>query len=139
MSRALLPVGFMLAVIVVAVVLTGCPSSAPKSQESPQEIPSGQGAVEPSGTVNAEAKPTSNTEATNAQTSAGTEPAVGDGKTLAETKCSKCHGFDKATAEKRDAAGWDRVVQTMAAKKPGWISDSEAARIKEYLAANFAP
>lgn len=132
MLRALLPVGLLLAIVAV-VVLVGCPPPAPKGQETPQEIPGGQGAEGPAGTVNAEAAPTSNAEA-----AAGAEAGAGDAKALAETKCGKCHPYAKATEEKRDAADWDKVVRTMAAKKAGWISDAEAKQIAGYLAANFA-
>jgi mono/diheme cytochrome c family protein len=132
MLRRVLPASLVLAIVVTAALLAGCPPSAPKSQELPPEIPTGKGATEPAGTVNAETQP-----ATNAEAATETQAAAGDLKSLAETKCSKCHPFAEAIEHRRDAEGWKKVVTSMAAKKEGWISPSEAEQIAQYLAQNY--
>lgn len=129
MLRALLPVGLLLAVVAAVVVLVGCPPQAPKEQATPPPDTAPPSTTpEPAGTVNAEAAPTSNSEAA----------ATGDVKTLAETKCGKCHPYAKAIEAKQDAAGWEKTVRAMSAKKAGWISAAEAAEITKYLAASYA-
>lgn len=58
-----------------------------------------------------------------------------DGKTLFEMKCSVCHGIDRATARTETKEGWTSIVSQMRAKKTDWISDAEASKIVDYLAA----
>lgn len=58
-----------------------------------------------------------------------------DGKTLFEMKCSVCHGIDRATARKETKEKWASIVKEMQAKKVDWISEAEATRIVDYLAA----
>ena len=58
-----------------------------------------------------------------------------DGKTLFEMKCSVCHGIDRATARKETKEKWADIVKQMRAKKVDWISDAEASKIVDYLAA----
>lgn len=58
-----------------------------------------------------------------------------DGKTLFEMKCSVCHGIDRATARTETKEGWTSIVKQMRAKKTDWISDAEASKIVDYLAA----
>jgi cytochrome c5 len=126
MPRALLTAGVLLAVVAVA-LLVGCPPSTPTGEPAPPASTSGPGASpEPSGAVNAAASSASNVEA-----------EASDVKTLAETKCGKCHNFAKAIEDKHDAAEWGKVVRDMAAKKAGWISDAEAAQITSYLSTNY--
>ncbi len=69
--------------------------------------------------------------------SASSEPEAfaQDDVRLFRDKCGACHGWKKAvdyfpgkTAEKRSA-----VIERMRAKKPGFISDAESARIKKLL------
>jgi cytochrome c5 len=57
-----------------------------------------------------------------------------DGKTLFETKCSVCHGIDRATARTETKEKWASLVKEMQGKKADWISDADAAKIVDYLA-----
>jgi cytochrome c5 len=57
-----------------------------------------------------------------------------DGKTLFDTKCSVCHGLDRATARKETKEKWAEIVKTMQGKKADWISDADASKIVDYLA-----
>jgi len=61
-------------------------------------------------------------------------PAV-EGKALFEQKCSVCHGMDRATARKETKEKWATIVKDMQGKKADWISDADAAKIVEFLAA----
>jgi len=56
-----------------------------------------------------------------------------DGKTLFESKCSVCHGIDRATARKESKDKWASIVKSMQGKKADWISDAEASKIVEFL------
>ena len=58
-----------------------------------------------------------------------------DGKTLFETKCSVCHGIDRATARTETKEKWASIIKEMQGKKADWISDAEASKIVDYLAA----
>jgi len=58
-----------------------------------------------------------------------------DGKTLFEMKCSVCHGIDRATARKETREKWASLVKEMQAKKVDWITEPEASKIVDYLAA----
>ena len=60
---------------------------------------------------------------------------LADGKTLFEMKCSVCHGIDRATARTETKEKWAGIVKEMQGKKADWISDAEAARIVDFLAA----
>ena len=67
---------------------------------------------------------------------AAAAPAA-DGKTLFETKCSVCHGIDRATARTETKEKWASIVKEMQGKKAEWISDAEASKIVDYLAAQY--
>jgi len=58
-----------------------------------------------------------------------------DGKTLFDTKCSVCHSLDRATARKETKEKWTEIVKAMQGKKADWISDADASKIIDYLAA----
>lgn len=58
-----------------------------------------------------------------------------DGKTLFDTKCGVCHGIDRATARTETKEKWASIVKEMQGKKADWISDAEASKIIDYLAA----
>jgi cytochrome c5 len=75
-----------------------------------------------------------------AATAPSSAPAAGgaatDGKALFEQKCSVCHELERATSRKETKGGWTAIVKEMQGKKAGWISDEEAAKIVDFLAAN---
>ncbi len=95
-----------LAVLSVAVIASGC---AKKEEPKP-------GAPAP------------------APAAAPAAPAA-DGKALFEQKCGVCHGIDRAAVRSETKQAWAEIVKTMQGKKADWISDAEAARIVDYLAA----
>ena len=59
-----------------------------------------------------------------------------DGKTLFEAKCGVCHGIDRATARSESKEKWASIVKEMQGKKADWISDADASKIIDYLAAD---
>lgn len=62
-------------------------------------------------------------------------PAAAEGKVLFEQKCSVCHGLDRATARAATKEEWTAIIKDMQKKKADWISDADAAKILEFLAA----
>jgi mono/diheme cytochrome c family protein len=60
-----------------------------------------------------------------------------DGKTLFDQKCSVCHPLDRSTARKEMKEKWATIVKEMQGKKADWISDADAAKIVDYLAAEY--
>ena len=71
---------------------------------------------------------------------AAAAPASGgaaDGKTLFDQKCSVCHPLDRATVRKESRDKWVSIVKDMQGKKADWISDPEAAKIIEFLTAEY--
>ena len=61
-------------------------------------------------------------------------PAL-DGKTLFDNKCGVCHGIDRAIVRAETKEKWASIVKEMQGKKADWISDAEATKIVDYLAA----
>jgi cytochrome c5 len=61
--------------------------------------------------------------------------SAADGKTLFDTKCGVCHGLDRAAIRHETKEKWASIVKEMQGKKAGWISDAEASKIVDYLAA----
>jgi cytochrome c5 len=61
--------------------------------------------------------------------------AVADGKALFEQKCSVCHELTRATSRAETKEGWAKIVKDMQSKKADWISDADAAKIVDFLAA----
>ena len=61
--------------------------------------------------------------------------AVAEGKVLFEQKCSVCHELTRAADRKETKENWAKIVKDMQEKKAGWISDAEAAKIVDFLAA----
>jgi cytochrome c5 len=66
-----------------------------------------------------------------------TAAPAADGKALFETKCSVCHGLDRVTVRKETKEKWASIVKEMQGKKAGWISDAEALKIVDSLAAEL--
>ena len=65
-------------------------------------------------------------------------PAAGgaaEGKALFEQKCSVCHPLDRATSRSELKEKWAGIVKDMQGKKADWISDADAAKIVDFLAA----
>lgn len=54
-------------------------------------------------------------------------------KNTFETKCSVCHGLDRPLGKSKSAADWLATVQRMSGKKPGHLTETEAAGIAAYL------
>ena len=54
-------------------------------------------------------------------------------KSTFDVKCSACHGTDRPLGKSKSRADWAATVQRMGAKKPGHLSDAEAATISAYL------
>jgi len=69
-----------------------------------------------------------------ATASAAPAAPAADGKTLFETKCSVCHGIDRATARRESKEKWASIVKEMQGKKADWIADGDASKIVDYLA-----
>jgi cytochrome c5 len=60
-----------------------------------------------------------------------------DGKALFEKKCSVCHPLDRPTSRKETRETWASIIKEMQGKKNDWISDAEASKIIDYLAAQY--
>ena len=54
-------------------------------------------------------------------------------KNTFEAKCAACHGTDRPLGKSKSAADWLSTVQRMSGKKPGHLSEAEAADIAAYL------
>ncbi len=54
-------------------------------------------------------------------------------KNTFEAKCSVCHGTDRPLGQNKSTADWPATVQRMSGKKPGHLTESEAAGIAAYL------
>jgi len=54
-------------------------------------------------------------------------------KNTFEAKCSVCHPTDRPLGKNKSAADWSATVQRMSGKKPGHLTESEAADIAAYL------
>jgi mono/diheme cytochrome c family protein len=54
-------------------------------------------------------------------------------KNTFEAKCSTCHGIDRPLGKSKSAADWLATVQRMSGKKPGHLTEAEAADIAAYL------
>jgi len=74
-------------------------------------------------------------EAPAAPAAAAPAAPAADGKSIFESKCGVCHGLDRATIRKETKEKWVSIVKEMQGKKADWISDAEAAKIVEFLAA----
>ncbi len=61
--------------------------------------------------------------------------SVAEGKASFEQKCGVCHELARAADRKETRENWAGIVKDMQGKKAGWISDAEAAKIIDFLAA----
>ncbi len=59
------------------------------------------------------------------------------GKALFEAKCDSCHALSRATALHKDRSGWEKTVTRMQKVNFAPVSDTEAKRIVDYLAAEY--
>jgi cytochrome c5 len=64
------------------------------------------------------------------------DPAA-DGRSVFEAKCSVCHPLDRATVRKETRDKWVSIVKDMQGRKADWISDADAAKIVEFLTAEY--
>ncbi|MGE5663455.1 MAG: c-type cytochrome [Deltaproteobacteria bacterium] len=58
-----------------------------------------------------------------------------EGKALFEQKCVVCHPLDRATTRTETKEQWAKIVKDMQSKRADWISDADAGKIVEFLAA----
>jgi len=55
-------------------------------------------------------------------------------KSIFESKCSRCHGFERISQAVKTPVQWGVTVNRMREKDIDWISDEEAQSIAAYLA-----
>ena len=111
-------VRFMVLSIVCVMLLAfavGCAKQEPPKPAAPAAVPAAAPAV---------------------PTAAPAAPAA-DGKSIFETKCSVCHSLDRPRARKETREKWASIVKEMQGKKADWISDAEAVKIVDFLAAEY--
>jgi len=71
--------------------------------------------------------------ATTAPAVAPAPTAAPDGKTLLETRCTKCHTLDRVHKKKTDRSGWEKIVAQMV-KNGAAVTEAERQTLVEYLA-----
>ena len=54
-------------------------------------------------------------------------------ETLMDTKCSRCHDIERVFAQRRTRDEWRTLVTRMSNRHRGWITDTEAKLIGDYL------
>lgn len=57
---------------------------------------------------------------------------------LFETRCTRCHTLDRVAKHDPGKEPWAELVKDMQGKKPGWISDQDAAEIVEHLERKYS-
>jgi hypothetical protein len=58
---------------------------------------------------------------------------LGLAKDLFVVKCAKCHRLDRPLSARMSPSDWEATVERMRQKDPSWISESEAARITDFI------
>jgi hypothetical protein len=58
---------------------------------------------------------------------------------VAAEKCTRCHSLKRVFARDRAPGEWPAVVAAMQARKPGWISRADAAKIIFGLSRDYGP
>lgn len=63
-------------------------------------------------------------------------PVVGDGKTLMNDRCTKCHNTDRIQSARKSPSDWNSTVARMKGKG-AVLSDAETKALVDFLAANY--
>ena len=58
-----------------------------------------------------------------------------EGKALFESRCNKCHDLERALSQSKDLKAWARTTLRMSQYSYGMITERDAEKIAEYLAA----
>ena len=61
------------------------------------------------------------------------------GKMLFEKKCAQCHSLERSLKKKKSLKAWKRTVKRMARYSEGLLTEQEANKIAQYLAAKDKP
>jgi hypothetical protein len=80
----------------------------------------------------------SSSQPTQAPAAGGGAPALTDGATLLETRCSACHSADRPKQAKKTRDQWDQTVTRMIGKG-AQLTDAEKAVLVDYLAKTYGP
>ena len=56
-----------------------------------------------------------------------------EGQILVENMCTVCHTLERVTERVETREKWEKIIKQMQGKKPGFISDADAAKMLEYL------
>jgi cytochrome c5 len=75
---------------------------------------------------------------TQAPAAAGGAPALTDGATLLDTRCSVCHSADRPKQAKKTRDQWDQTVTRMIGKG-AQLTDAEKVVLVDYLAKTYGP
>ncbi|MGD8473009.1 MAG: hypothetical protein PVH95_06765 [Anaerolineae bacterium] len=78
------------------------------------------------------------TQAPAVDTAIPTEAPAADGATLLETRCSTCHGVERATQLTKTADEWEQTITRMVGNG-AQLTDAETSVLVEYLAENYGP
>ena len=82
--------------------------------------------------------PSEPTQAPAVDTPIPTEAPAADGATLLETRCSTCHGVERATNLTKTADEWEQTVTRMVGNG-AQLTEAEKSVLVEYLAQNYGP
>jgi cytochrome c5 len=87
------------------------------------------------------AQPVTSPAASGTETKAAGMTTAEAGKQLVQERCTQCHSLDRVQKEKADAEEWGKTVAQMQKNaekmKKTPITDEEATKIVEYLAATY--